>query len=79
MIECSIIFLYGITNTWLERNGAAPGAPYSTKEIQHISIAVMYWFGGLIGMALESKRIRRLISVSAFGGGDEGCSSRSVF
>lgn len=66
MIECSVIFFYGITNTWLERTGAAPGEPYSTRQIQHISIAVMYWFGGLIGMALESKTVKKLIAMSAF-------------
>jgi hypothetical protein len=66
MIECSVMFTYGITNTWLERMGANPGDPYTTRQIQHISIAVMYWFGGLIGMALESKRVRRLITFSAY-------------
>ena len=41
MVECSVIFVYGITNTWLERLGAAPGDPYTVKQVQHISIAVM--------------------------------------
>ncbi|KAF8680331.1 hypothetical protein RHS04_04105 [Rhizoctonia solani] len=62
MVESFVIFLYGATNTWMERFGAKPGAPYSTKEIQHISIAVMFWFAGLVGMALESRTIRRLLS-----------------
>jgi Protein YTP1-like, C-terminal/Domain of unknown function (DUF2427) len=66
MTECALIFTYGITNTWLERTGAAPGAPYTTKEIQHISIAVMFWFAGIVGMGLESKRVRRLLALSAF-------------
>ena len=39
-IESTVIFIYGITNTWMERFGVAPGSPYSTKEVQHISIAV---------------------------------------
>lgn len=37
----------------MERFGAAPGSPYTAKQIQHISIAVMYFFGGAIGIALE--------------------------
>lgn len=41
MVECAVIFTYGITNTWLERLGAAPGSPYNVKQVQHISIAVM--------------------------------------
>lgn len=39
-IESTVIFLYGITNTWMERFGAHPGDPYTTKQVQHISIAV---------------------------------------
>ena len=41
MVECSVIFVYGITNTWLERLGAQPGSAYTVKQVQHISIAVM--------------------------------------
>lgn len=41
MVECFVVFLYGATNTWMERFGAAPGSPYTIKQIQHISIAVM--------------------------------------
>ncbi|KAH9965713.1 hypothetical protein BC827DRAFT_1125327 [Russula dissimulans] len=58
-VESLVIFVYGITNTWMERFGAHPGDPYTTKEIQHISIAVMFWFAGILGMGLESRRLRR--------------------
>lgn len=50
MVECFIIFLYGATNTWMERFGAKPGDPYTLHEVQHISIAVMYFFAGGAGM-----------------------------
>lgn len=53
LVESFVIFFYGATNTWMERFGAEPGSPYTAKQIQHISIAVMYFFGGAIGMALE--------------------------
>jgi hypothetical protein len=66
MIECSVIFVYGASNTWLERTGAHAGDPYTTRQIQHISIAVMFWFAGLVGMALESRRVRLLLALSAF-------------
>ena len=46
----------------MERFGADPGDPYTTKEIQHISIAVMFWFAGLVGMSLESRRLRRWLA-----------------
>ena len=39
-VESFVIFLYGATNTWMERFGAKAGDPFTTKEIQHISIAV---------------------------------------
>lgn len=62
MIECAVIFTYGITNTWMERFGAAPGSPYTVKQVQHISIAVMFWFAGLSGMLLESRWVRRVLA-----------------
>ncbi|KAJ1025839.1 hypothetical protein NDA16_002465 [Ustilago loliicola] len=61
-VECLVIFIYGATNTWMERFGAAPGDPYTIKQIQHISIAVMFWFAGLMGMLLETKFIRDMLS-----------------
>ena len=39
-VESFVIFLYGITNTWMERFGAKAGDPYTTRQVQHISIAV---------------------------------------
>ncbi|KAI0772011.1 hypothetical protein BD413DRAFT_474817 [Trametes elegans] len=64
-VESLVIFLYGISNTWMERFGAQPGDPYTTKQIQHISIAVMFWFAGLVGMGIESKRIRRWLAAGS--------------
>ncbi|KIY49513.1 hypothetical protein FISHEDRAFT_58387 [Fistulina hepatica ATCC 64428] len=63
-VESAVIFAYGITNTWMERFGANPGDPFTTKQIQHIGIAVMFWFAGLVGMALESRRVRRWLASS---------------
>lgn len=49
----------------MERFGAHPGDPYTDKQIQHISIAVMFWFAGLVGMGLESRRLRRWFAALA--------------
>ncbi|KAI6152040.1 hypothetical protein BKA82DRAFT_4106382 [Pisolithus tinctorius] len=65
LVESTVIFLYGISNTWMERFGAHPGDPYTTKQVQHISIAVMFWFAGLVGMGMESRRIRKWLAASA--------------
>jgi hypothetical protein len=64
-IESFVIFLYGATNMWMERFGAAPGSPFTTKQIQHISIAVMFCFAGLLGMGIESKVLRRWLATLA--------------
>ncbi|KAF8665579.1 hypothetical protein AX16_000037 [Volvariella volvacea WC 439] len=65
-VESFVIFLYGATNMWMERFGAKPGDPFTTKQIQHISIAVMFCFAGLVGMGIESKKIRRWLASSTF-------------
>lgn len=62
-VECLVIFIYGATNTWMERFSAQPGDPYTVKQVQHISIAVMYWFAGALGVLLETRWVRNLLSV----------------
>ncbi|KAF5388133.1 hypothetical protein D9615_000262 [Tricholomella constricta] len=64
--ESLVIFVYGATNTWMERFGAKSGDPFTTKQIQHIGIAVMFCFAGLIGMGIESKKIRNWLAASTF-------------
>jgi len=64
--ESCVIFLYGASNMWMERFGAKAGDPFTTKQIQHISIAIMFCFAGLIGMGIESKRIRNWLAASTF-------------
>ncbi|KAH8830714.1 cytoplasmic protein [Flagelloscypha sp. PMI_526] len=63
--ESAVIFAYGITNTWMERFGAHAGDPFTTKQLQHIGIAIMFWFAGLVGMGIESKRVRRWLASSS--------------
>ena len=82
-VESTLIFLYGATNTWMEGFGAKTGDPFTTTDIQHISIAVrmsifspimgfstvsqvMFCFAGLIGMGIESRRIRKWLGHSVF-------------
>ena len=43
-VESLVVFLYGISNTWMERFGAKAGDPYTTRQVQHISIAVSFTF-----------------------------------
>ncbi|KAL7415515.1 hypothetical protein BDY24DRAFT_337910 [Mrakia frigida] len=60
--ECTIIFLYGLTNTWMERFGALPGSSFTIHQVQHISIALMFFFGGGMGLLLESTLARKLLA-----------------
>ncbi|KAG6890878.1 hypothetical protein C0995_000835 [Termitomyces sp. Mi166 len=64
--ESFVIWFYGATNMWMERFGAHAGDPFTTKQIQHIGIAAMFCFAGLIGMGIESKLIRKWLASSAF-------------
>ncbi|KAG8835532.1 hypothetical protein FRC17_002761 [Serendipita sp. 399] len=57
-VESLVIFLYGFTQQFMERFGKHAGDPYTAKDIEHISIAVMFWGAGLVGMAVESPTIR---------------------
>ncbi|KAF9483959.1 hypothetical protein BDN70DRAFT_873090 [Pholiota conissans] len=65
-VESFVIFFYGATNMWMERFGAKAGDPFTTKQIQHIGIAVMFCFAGLVGMGIESRRIRKWLASSTF-------------
>ena len=59
-VESAVIFAYGIINTWMERFGANSGDPFTTKQVQHISIAV--------GSSLPSSFVIMLIPLrSCFG------------
>ncbi|KAG2232601.1 hypothetical protein INT48_009810 [Thamnidium elegans] len=59
MIECVLIFVYGITNTWMEHFGQ--DSTWTHKDLEHASLAFMWWWCGLIGILVESKRIARLL------------------
>lgn len=59
--ECFLIFFYGSTNIFLEHLGNRDGK-WSHKDLQHVSIAFMYLGGGLCGLIMESKYLRRLVN-----------------
>jgi hypothetical protein len=64
-VESTVIFVYGATQVWMERFGAQPGDPWTTRQIQHTSIAAMFGFAGLVGMGLESTRVRGWLAAAA--------------
>ncbi|OXV08541.1 hypothetical protein Egran_03694 [Elaphomyces granulatus] len=60
-MESFLIFLYGSTNVFLEHL-AAWGQTWSAIDLQHISISIMFFGGGLCGMLLESRRVREWLN-----------------
>lgn len=59
--ECFLIFIYGASNVFLEHLGNQDGK-WSHKDLQHVSIAFMYLGGGICGLIMESKTMRRLVN-----------------
>lgn len=55
--ESFVIFLYGVTNVFLEHLSNA-GLAWSSTDLEHVSISVLFFGGGLAGMLFESTCIR---------------------
>ena len=49
-VESFLIFFYGITNVFLEHL-ASWGSAWSAQDLEHISITIMFFGGGLVGPA----------------------------
>lgn len=62
--QSAAMFLYGSTNVFLEHLGNTDGV-WSHKDLQHASIAFMMFGGGLCGMILESRFVKKCLE-SAF-------------
>ncbi|KAK1968582.1 hypothetical protein LY78DRAFT_573912 [Colletotrichum sublineola] len=62
-IESALIFIYGSTNIFLEHLGNW-GGEYSAQDLEHISITVLFIGGGLVGMLIESSRIRDFLNTT---------------
>ncbi|KAI4760621.1 hypothetical protein E4T52_07468 [Aureobasidium sp. EXF-3400] len=62
-IESFVIFLYGASNVFLEHLNAW-GKAWSAQDLEHISITIMFFGGGLMGMLIESNTVRNLFNTS---------------
>lgn len=47
MLECTIIFLYGITNVFLEHLSAW-GEAWIPSDFEHVAISLLFIGGGLV-------------------------------
>jgi len=60
-VESFVIFFYGASNVFLEHLGAW-GRAWTAMDFEHVSITIMFFGGGLLGMLIESQRLRRVLS-----------------
>lgn len=68
--ESFVIFLYGCTNVFLEHL-AAWGDAWTAQDLEHVSISVLFFGGGLLGMIIESAKMRELLNSAVTGSSDE--------
>ncbi len=54
-VESFLIFLYGSTNVFLEHLEAW-GKAWSAQDLEHVSISVMFFGGGLVCLTLIALR-----------------------
>jgi hypothetical protein len=46
-MESFLIFIYGVTNVFLEHLGSSDGA-WSAEDLEHVSITILFFGGGLV-------------------------------
>ncbi|TKA27926.1 hypothetical protein B0A50_03991 [Salinomyces thailandicus] len=62
-VESFVIWLYGTSNVFLEHL-TRWGKEWSAQDLEHISITVLFFGGGLLGMLIESRRLREMFNTS---------------
>ena len=63
-VESFFIFMYGATQSFMEHLGNHNGGVWSHKDLQHVSIAIMFFWAGLCGLLIETPFIRRCFNRS---------------
>jgi Protein of unknown function (Ytp1) len=58
-VESFFIFLYGSTQSFMEHLGNHNGGLWSHKDLQHVSIAIMFFWAGVCGLLIEVPAVRR--------------------
>ncbi|KAJ5659953.1 hypothetical protein N7507_006404 [Penicillium longicatenatum] len=60
-VESFVIWLYGVTNIFLEHL-AGWGKEWTANDLEHVSISIMFFGGGLVGMLFELGYIRNALN-----------------
>jgi hypothetical protein len=61
--ESFVIWTYGASNVFLEHLNAW-GQAWTHQDFEHVSITLLFFGGGLLGMLIESSRARELMNTS---------------
>lgn len=77
-VESFLIFFYGSTNVFLEHL-AQSGGEWSATDLEHVSIAVMFFGGGLVSQSLLRPVLHSLISIVRNASGVEKNSESAQF
>ncbi|TWU78071.1 hypothetical protein ED733_006959 [Metarhizium rileyi] len=75
--ESALIFIYGCTNIFLEHLGSW-GGDWSSQDLQHLAITVLFLGGGLCGMLIESAAVRSLLNTTASDTAPEDTSAEAM-
>lgn len=59
--ESFVIWLYGASNVFLEHLNNW-GGQWSPQDFEHVSITILFFGGGLLGMMIESRALREVTS-----------------
>lgn len=62
LVECYLIFVYGITNTLMDHFGQDD--VWTHKDLEHANLAFMFWWAGLLGILTENRTVRRILEKS---------------
>ncbi|KIW09949.1 hypothetical protein PV08_11725 [Exophiala spinifera] len=62
-LECLLIFIYGITNVFLEHLSGWGGA-WTAQDLEHVAISLLFIGGGACGLMAESRASRESVEDS---------------
>ena len=62
LIDSSVIGIWGVINTFTEHNFMQPVSnAWSHKDMQHVSLGVLWWAGGMLGVWLSRGGKRSIV------------------
>jgi hypothetical protein len=62
-VESFVIWLYGASNVFLEHLNNW-GGKWSAQDFEHVSITILFFGGGLLGMVIESPWLRKYMNTT---------------